>query len=104
MSTTAASSKTICPVSRDEFDRNAKPITLDTPLGIVVLETKEFSTKSLGWFANGPVHVKLENGVVVKCQLQFQLTLANSKELPERVLSPETGAVKQPAAVPATIG
>lgn len=98
------SNKTPCPVSRDEFDRNAKPIALDTPFGPVMLEPKEFSTKSLGWYSNGPVFVKLDNGQVVKAQLGFQLTLINSKELPARVLNPDAGAVPQTAAVPATIG
>lgn len=98
MSTTSA--KTPCPVSRDEFLRNALPFALTLPHGggMVPMEVKQFSTKSLGWGGNGSATMMVGN-VPVKVQIGFNVTLANSKDLPDVVLTPAA-----PTAVPATIG
>jgi len=73
--------KTSCPITRDEFRQNAKPIKViigETPY---VADVKEFSTGSLGWNVNGKTVVEL-NGKMVSVQIGLNLTVVGSKELP----------------------
>jgi hypothetical protein len=75
--------KTPCPVSRSQFRSKAPvglPITIDGHA--TVAEIKEFSTGSLGWFFNGKTTVVVD-GVRVPCQVSVQVTLVNSKDLPQ---------------------
>lgn len=71
--------KATCPVSREEFERNAKPITIEIAGQKEVLTVKEFSTGSFGWYGTGKVVVEV-NGTSLKCQLSLNLIVANSKE------------------------
>ena len=72
---------TRCPVSRKQFTDNAKPITVSLNGQPVLLEVKEFSTGSLGYYANGKVTLDV-GGTLVKFQVGFQLTAIGSQELP----------------------
>lgn len=74
--------KTVCPVSREEFRQKAEPITLTVAGTTIVMDPREFSTGSLGWNASQKVTVVID-GKRVTCQLGLNLTLANSKELPQ---------------------
>ena len=75
---------TRCPVSRKQFADNAKGIVVTLPDGQkLLLDVKQFSTGSMGWYCNGKVSVDL-NGTPVKCQVGFQLTVIGSKELPQQ--------------------
>jgi len=75
------SKKTACPVTRAEFRRGAKPISV-TIAGIpLIADVKEFSTGSLGWYLNGKVSVEIE-GRPVAVQIGMNLTIVGSKELP----------------------
>jgi hypothetical protein len=74
--------KTNCPISRQEFRDNAKPIKVmigETP---ILADVKEFSTGSLGWYANGKISVEI-NGTPVSVQIGLNLTIVGSKELPQ---------------------
>lgn len=74
--------KTTCPVTREEFREHAKSIKVmigDVP---VMAEVKEFSTGSLGWNINGKTVVEI-NGKPVSVQIGLNLTIVNSKELPQ---------------------
>jgi hypothetical protein len=72
---------TRCLVSRAHFVANAKPITVSLNGQPVLLEVKEFSTGSLGYYANAKVGLDI-GGTLVKFQVGFQLTAIGSKELP----------------------
>jgi hypothetical protein len=80
-SRTMSATATRCPVSRKQFTDNAKPITVSLNGQPVLLEVKEFSTGSLGYYANGKVTLDV-GGTLVKFQVGFQLTAIGSKELP----------------------
>jgi hypothetical protein len=76
--------KTACPITRDQFNTNAKGIVVTLPDGQkLLLDARQFSIGSLGWYANGKVTVDV-GGVQVKCQVGFQLTVIGSKELPQQ--------------------
>jgi uncharacterized Zn-binding protein involved in type VI secretion len=73
--------KTACPIDRAAFRTHAKPVAVQidgVPLAAMV---KEFSTGSLGWFANGKTTVNV-NGTPVAVQIGLNLTIVGSKELP----------------------
>lgn len=71
--------KTKCNVTREEFRQKAGPIDGKVGNTAIVLEAKEFSTGSLGWFANGKVTVEV-GGKRVMCQLGLNLTILGSKD------------------------
>lgn len=72
-----------CPVTRKQFRDKAPAgikITLDGKDQVAL--KKEFSTGSLGWFANEKITVEVD-GVPCKVQVGINLTLVGSKELPK---------------------
>ena len=76
--------KTVCPITREQFTTYAKGVVVTLPDGQkLLLDARQFSTGSLGWYANGKVTVDVA-GVQVKCQVGFQLTVIGSKELPQQ--------------------
>lgn len=75
------SSKSVCPVTRAEFRNAAQGLEIVIDGSKVLAEVKEFSTGSLGWYANGKVAVKC-GGKTVYVQVGLNLTIPNSKELP----------------------
>ncbi len=74
--------KTPCPISRQQFRQHAQAVKLtllDWPFWAGV---KEFSTGSLGWYANEKGKVEI-NGTPVKVQIGLSITVVGSKELPK---------------------
>ena len=78
----ATATKTVCPISRQDFLAGAKPVTITINGQPLVAAPKEFSTGSLGWFLGDKVTVMVGD-VPVKVQLGINLTIVGSKELPE---------------------
>ena len=74
--------KTTCPITRQEFRANAKPIKVMIGEIPVMADVKEFSTGSLGWYANGKTAIEV-NGKHVSVQIGLNLTIVGSKELPQ---------------------
>jgi hypothetical protein len=74
-------SKTICPVTREQFRALAGPIAVQVAGQPLAGEVKEFSSGSLGWYAGGKVVLEV-GGKRVVCQLSLSVVIANSKELP----------------------
>ena len=74
--------KTNCPITRKEFDDNAKAIKVMIGDFPVMADKKNFSTGSLGWYANGKVSIEV-NGKPVSVQIGLNMTIVGSKELPQ---------------------
>lgn len=74
--------KTTCPISRDVFRSDAKPVTVNIAGIPLMAEVKEFSTGSLGWYLNGKTTVEI-GGKPVSVQIGLNLTIVGSKELPK---------------------
>lgn len=80
----AASKRTPCPVTRQEFldEAPSYKLTIATVDGDVVFQTtmdpKAFNTGSFGWGANAAVEVKVQKHTM-KAQLGLNLTVANSR-------------------------
>ena len=88
--------KTTCPVSRQAFRDNgaaASPVVTIAGQGVVATP-REFSTGSVGYYANGKVQLMI-GGVPTMCQVGVTITVIGSKELPElpRAISPEVAAI-----------
>lgn len=77
-----AKKKTECPITREQFRELAKGVTVKIGDSSVIAGPKEFSTGSLGWFVNGKVVLKVGDEDVT-VQVGLNLTIVNSKELPE---------------------
>jgi hypothetical protein len=74
--------KTSCPITRKEFQDQAKPVEVVINGVPMLAEVKEFSTGSLGWYLNGKSTIKVgEKPVTV--QIGMNLTIVGSKELPK---------------------
>lgn len=74
--------KTTCAISRKDFTEHAKAIKVmigETP---ILADVKEFSTGSLGWYANGKVAIEV-NGKPLQVQIGLNMTIVGSKELPK---------------------
>jgi hypothetical protein len=76
-----AATKKECPISRKHFKEHASALTLSIAGNAVVAQVKEFSTGSLGWYANGKVTLEV-GGEKVTVQVGITLTVVGSKELP----------------------
>jgi hypothetical protein len=76
-----AAVKTTCPISRDQFRSEAKPLEVVVNGVPLIAEVKEFSTGSLGWYLNGKTTVQIA-GKAVSVQIGMNLTIVGSKELP----------------------
>ncbi len=76
-----AKSKTVCPVSREEFLANAKPLTIKVGDKEFTAGPRQFSTGSLGWNVNDKMTVEI-NGKPVTLQVGMNLTVVGSKDLP----------------------
>jgi hypothetical protein len=74
--------KTTCPISRNDFRANAKPVTVKIGEIPLQAEVKEFSTGSLGWYLNGKTMIDV-GGTAVSVQIGLNLTIVGSKELPK---------------------
>lgn len=74
--------KTTCPITRNQFRNNAKPVTIMIGDEKMEVDVKEFSTGSLGWYLNGKTKIEVD-GVRVPVQIGLNLTIVGSKELPQ---------------------
>ena len=74
--------KTTCPITREQFRGDAKPLEVVINGVPLVAEVKEFSTGSLGWYLNGKTSVQVA-GKPVSVQIGLNLTIVGSKELPQ---------------------
>ena len=71
--------KTVCPITREQFTKEAKPIVAQINGSSVVLSPREFSTGGLGFYAGDKVAVTID-GIPCKAQLSLSLVLVGSKE------------------------
>ena len=74
--------KTVCPVTRQQFKDNAKPIEVVIDGQKMIADPREFSTGSLGWNINGKITLMVGD-TRVTVQVGMNLTLVGSKELPK---------------------
>lgn len=77
--TTEGKAKKECPVTRKAFKEGAKPIIVDIGGQKVLMDKKEFSSGTFGWFANGTLIVTIGD-VPVKVSFQCQAYVPNSKD------------------------
>ncbi len=71
-----------CPITRQQFREQAKPVEVQINGVPMVAEVKEFSTGSLGWFVNGKTTINV-GGTPVSVQIGMNLTIVGSKDLPK---------------------
>lgn len=79
--------KTTCPVTREEFRKDAKPLEVIINGVPLLAEVKEFSTGSLGWYLSGKTTCKIGDQAV-PVQIGLNLTIVGSKELPMEAKQP----------------
>ncbi len=74
--------KTVCPITRERFRAKA-PGILQCQVGgsPVLVELKEFSTGSLGYYSQGKITLEID-GVRISSQCAISIQLVGSKELP----------------------
>jgi hypothetical protein len=73
--------KNPCQITRGHFRDHAKQQACTIAGKAVTAAVKEFSTGSLGWYANDKFDVEV-GGKMVQVQLGLNLTIIGSKELP----------------------
>jgi hypothetical protein len=76
--------KTVCPVTREDFFKEAGAllVTIESANGVkreFMVSPKEFSTGSFGYNLNDKMEVKI-GSQMVKCQLGLNLTVVGSKD------------------------
>lgn len=79
--------KTTCPVSRQQFKDQAKPVKVVIEGNEFTAEPREFSTGSLGWNINSKITIKVGD-TPVTVQVGMNLTVVGSKDLPKDAASP----------------
>ena len=82
----SAFKKTVCNVTRAQFQAEAKPVEVTINGQPVVAEVKEFSTGSFGWHHGDKVTIKVGE-TYVKVQVGLTLTVIGSKELPKTAIT-----------------
>ena len=80
--------KTVCNVTRSQFQAEAKPVEVTINGQPVVAEVKEFSTGSFGWHHGDKVTIRVGD-TLVKVQVGLTLTVIGSKELPKDIPAKE---------------
>ncbi len=77
-----APKKTVCPITRAQFEKHA-PGVLRCNIGgrDVLAERREFSTGSLGYYSQGKIALEVD-GKLVTYQCSVSLQVVGSKELP----------------------
>ena len=73
--------KTLCPISRADFNTKAEPLKIDLNGFPMTAEPREFSTGSFGWYVNGKAPIVID-GKSVQVQVGMNLIVVGSKELP----------------------
>lgn len=79
---TKETKKAMCPITRKQFTDNAKPLTIKVGDRELIGAVKEFSTQSLGWYANDKITIEID-GVPCKVQANISLVIVGSKEAAE---------------------
>jgi hypothetical protein len=74
--------KTTCPVTREQFKQNAKPIEVIIDGQKMIAEAREFSTGSLGWNISKKMTIMVGD-IQTTVQIGMNLTIVGSKELPK---------------------
>ena len=77
--TTTTTRKTECPIGREAFKANAKPVLLEINGQKVQATVKEFSTGSFGWHHGDKVMLQVGDQVL-RCQVGLTLTVIGSKD------------------------
>lgn len=72
----------VCPVTRQEFREKAVAIPCKIGPSELLLEVKEFSTGSFGFWAGQKIVVEIGEKRVI-CQLGMNLTVVGSKDAPK---------------------
>lgn len=83
--------KTVCPVTRGQFTAKAEPQQVLIGGQPVLAQVHQFSTGSMGFYANAKVTIVID-GVPCVCQVGLNITLVGSKELPAAVPTTATEA------------
>jgi hypothetical protein len=73
--------KTVCPISRADFQAKAKPITVNIAGVPHLAEVKEFSTGSFGWYLNARTTIEVD-GTLVPVLINSSLIIVGSKDSP----------------------
>ena len=68
-----------CPVTRAEFNSNARPMTITINGTPLIADPREFSTDSFGWYGSGKCTVPV-NGVGCKVQCNLSFVVVGSKD------------------------
>ena len=90
--------KTECPVSRDEFQAQAKSVEVTINGQSVTAQVKDFSTGSFGWHFGDKVTLKVGDKLV-KVQVGLTMTVIGSKDAKEApVAAPEASTPAKEAA------
>ena len=76
-----SASKTVCPISRDEFLAQARGVEVVINGQPTLALVKEFSTGSFGWHHGDKLTIKVGD-TLVKVQVGLTLTVIGSKDLP----------------------
>jgi hypothetical protein len=92
--------KTTCPISREDFQKKAKGITVTIAGTNHPAEVKHFATGSFGWYLNGRTTIEID-GQPVPVLINASFIVIGSKELPAAAQSP-TAASEAPAESGAT--
>lgn len=75
-----------CPVSREQFTKEAKPGTVTVDIGgkkhELLAGIKHFESGSEGWYGGGKIIVTLD-GIPCEAQVGINITLIGSKDLPK---------------------
>ena len=74
--------KTVCPITREQFTKDAKPVEVIINGQTLTAAVKHFSTGSLGWYLNGKTTIQVGD-TPVSVQIGMNLTIVGSKELPQ---------------------
>jgi hypothetical protein len=74
--------KTPCPIDRNEFMKNATPVSFEISGTPITAEPREFSTGSFGWYFTGKVNIEV-NGKKLPVQVGCNLTVVGSKDAPK---------------------
>jgi hypothetical protein len=77
-----SASKTVCPITRAEFHANAKALEVSVNGVPLLVQAKEFSTGSFGFYLGDKVTVRIGD-TLVKVQLGITATVIGSKETPQ---------------------
>ena len=72
--------KTVCPISREQFQAEAKPVEVSINGQPVVADVKQFSTGSFGWHHGDKVTIRVGE-TLVKVQVGLTLTVIGSKDV-----------------------